>query len=166
MSNVLFKPKPTVDEPETGIVGRKKLAGNLSALLADTTLLFVKTQAVHWNVVGPLFFGLHNLTEEQYRNLFEAIDAIAERIRALGYPAPASVAEMIPLSVISESEAALSAEDMIQALADDHEKISIRLRDIIEHAEQQRDAVTADLLTARLQFHEEAVWMLRAILTR
>lgn len=166
MANPAMTARTTVEDPATGIEGRKNLADNLSGLLADSTILFVKTQAVHWNVVGPLFYGMHNLTEEQYRDLFEAIDVIAERIRALGHPAPCSVAEMIPLSVIQEFDGPATAEDMVETLASDHEKISTRLRDIVGLAEDQKDAATADLLTGRLHFHEKAVWMLRAILTR
>lgn len=165
MTDTFLKAKTTVENPETGIIGRKRLASNLSGLLADTALLTFKTQAVHWNIVGPVFLGLHNLTEIQYRDMFEAVDRIAERIRALGYPAPASAAEMLPLTVIEEISGTPSAEAMIDSLADDHEKISTRLRDIVGAAEEQRDSATADLLTARLHFHEKAVWMLRAVLT-
>lgn len=165
MTDTILKARTTVENPETGIVGRKRLATNLSGLLADTMLLMIKTQAVHWNVVGPMFIGIHNLTETQYRDLFEAIDRLAERIRALGYPAPASAAEMLSVTVIEEMSGTPSAEAMIDSLADDHEKISTRLRDVVGAAEEQRDSATAGLLTARLHFHEQAVWMLRAILT-
>lgn len=166
MSDVTYSARTTVEELDTGIEGRKGLAEKLGCLLADTTLLFVKTQAVHWNVVGPLFYGLHNLTETQYRDMFEAIDDIAERIRALGYPAPRGVSEMIPISVIEELAGECTAEEMVGSLAKDHEAVSTRLHDIVEHAEGQRDAATADLLTQRLRFHEQAVWMLKAIITR
>lgn len=166
MTDTILKARTAVEEPDTGITERQKLAANLSGLLADTTLLFVKTQAVHWNVVGPLFYGLHTLTEKQYRDLFDAMDAIAERIRALGHPAPASVTEMIPQAQVREFDGMPEAETLIGALADDHEKISSRIRSIVGLAEDQRDVATADLLTSRLRMHEEAVWMLRAILTR
>jgi starvation-inducible DNA-binding protein len=114
-------------------------------------------------VVGPLFVSLHQLTEQQYQDLFGAIDDIAERIRALGYPAPTSIAEMLHHSAIVEAHGSkFSAEQMVKALVSDHETVSRRLRDAVEVAEDLRDAATADMLTARLQAHEKAVWMLRA----
>lgn len=164
MTDIVLGARPALSDPQTGIVGRGKLACNLGGLLADTMLLVVKTQAVHWNAVGPLFVGLHDLTGRQYRNMSDALDEVAERIRALGHPVPASVAEMLPLTVVEELAGTASAEDMIASLAADHEKISTRLRDIVSVAEGQRDVATACLLTKRLQFHEQAVWMLRAIL--
>ena len=83
MADSVLKMKTDVENPETGLEHRKRLAGSLAAILADTYLLLVKTQGYHWNVVGPLFVSLHRLTEEQYQNLFEAVDDLAERIRAL-----------------------------------------------------------------------------------
>ncbi len=166
MTNVVLKATADVENPKTGIENRKRLAGNLSALLADTYLLLVKTQGYHWNVVGPLFVSLHGLTEEQYENLFEAADELAERIRALGHPAPTSITEMISLTVISEDTGSASAEDMVSNLARDHEAVVRRLREGVEIAEDLRDMATADLLTERMQFHEQAIWMLRAILAK
>ena len=157
--------KPTVEHPEIDLEQRKRLVANLLGVLADCHVLMVKTQGYHWNVVGPLFVSLHQLTEQQYKDLFGAIDDIAERIRALGYPAPGSVADMIAHSALSEDTGNPTAEQKVQTLIRDHETVARRLRDAVEAADELRDAATADMLTERLQFHEKAIWMLRAILT-
>lgn len=154
--------RPTVENPDTDLEQRKQLAAGLTGMLADAHILLMKTQGVHWNVVGPLFISLHQLTEEQYQDLFGAIDQIAERIRAIGYPAPKSVAEMMTHTAIKEETGNPTAEEMVRALIGDHETVSRRLRDAVEVAEGLRDVATADLLTERLQVHEKAVWMLRA----
>jgi len=165
IANVL-QARPTVDEPDTDLEQRKRLAASLTGMLADAFVLLVKTQGVHWNAVGPLFVSLHQLTEEQYQDLFGAIDEIAERIRALGYPAPTSIAEMMPHSAIGEETRNPTAEQMVEALIRDHETAARRLREAVEMAEDLRDVATADLLTERLQVHEKAVWMLRATIVR
>lgn len=164
MADSVLKMKIGVENPETGLEHRKRLAGSLAAVLADTYLLLVKTQGYHWNVVGPLFVSLHRLTEEQYRNLFEAADDLAERIRALGHPAPSSITEMISLTQIDEDTGKASAEEMVESLVNDHEAIVRRLRETTIAAEELHDAVTAGMLTDRMQFHEQAVWMLRAVI--
>jgi len=164
MSSSVLQMKTDVENPETGLENRKRLAGNLTGLLADTYLLLVKTQGYHWNVVGPLFVSLHRLTEEQYRNLFEAIDDLAERIRALGHPAPSSITEMIALATIAEDTGNASAEEMVANLVADHERIVRRLREAAIMAEEQHDVVTAGMLTDRMEFPEQAVWMLRAVI--
>lgn len=155
--------RPTAENPDTDLEQRKQLAAGLTGMLADAHILLVKTQGVHWNVVGPLFISLHQLTEEQYQDLFGAIDQIAERIRAIGYPAPKSVADMMTHTAIKEETGNPTAEEMVRALIGDHETVSRRLRDAVEVAEGLRDVATADLLTERLQVHEKAIWMLRAI---
>jgi starvation-inducible DNA-binding protein len=164
MTNSVLKMKTDVENPETGLEHRKRLAGNLSALLADTYLLLVKTQGYHWNVVGPLFVSLHRLTEEQYQDLFEVIDNLAERIRALGHPAPSSISEMIALTQIEEDSGNASAEQMVESLVRDHEAVVRRLREATIAAEELHDVATAGMLTDRIQFHEQAVWMLRAVI--
>ncbi len=163
MTVSVLNARPTVDNPDTDLDQRKQLAASLTGMLADAQTLLVKTQGVHWNVVGPLFISLHQLTEEQYNDLFSAIDQIAERIRALGYPAPKSIADMIPHSAIGEETGNPTTEEMVAALVRDNETVARRLRDAVETAEGLRDVATADLLTERLQVHEKAVWMLRAI---
>jgi starvation-inducible DNA-binding protein len=163
MTNSALKMKADVEHPETGLEHRKRLANNLCGLLADTYLLLVKTQGYHWNVVGPLFVSLHRLTEEQYQNLFEAVDDLAERVRALGFPAPSSITEMIALAEIGEDTGNPTAEQMVENLVSDHEAIVRRLREAAVAAEKLHDVVTAGMLTDRMHFHEKAVWMLRAV---
>jgi len=164
MSSSVLSMKADVENPETGLENRKRLAGNLTGVLADTYLLMVKTQGYHWNVVGPLFISLHRLTEEQYQNLFAAVDGLAERIRALGHPAPSSITEMIALAEIAEDTGNASAEEMVDTLVADHQRLVRRLREATILADEQHDAVTAGLLTDRMAFHEQAVWMLRAVI--
>lgn len=164
MTASVLHARPGVDHPDTDLEQRKRLAASLTGMLADAFMLLVKTQGFHWNVVGPLFVSLHELTEQQYRDLFAAIDEIAERIRALGYPAPTSITDLMPHSAIAETHGSnFSAEQMVKTLISDHETVSRRLREAVEVAEDLRDAATADMLTERLQVHEKAIWMLRAI---
>lgn len=164
MSNVLHA-RTDVVKVETGLSAddRRNLTTHLSAILADTMFLTIKSQVYHWNVVGPLFKPIHELTEEHYRNLFEASDVIAERIRALGHPAPMSVTDLIPKTNVEEETAPRSAKEMVNQLISDHEEMVRRIRSSAESAEEQKDFVTHDLLTSRLDFHEKAIWMLRAI---
>jgi starvation-inducible DNA-binding protein len=161
----LMQSKASVDDVYTGIKrqDRKKLVHGLSRVLAETYVLYVKTQGFHWNVVGPLFYGLHKLTEEQYRNLAAAVDEIAERIRALGHPAPASFAEFTALSSISEMKDLQSADAAVRELAHDHEQIARTLRETAEIADEFKDKASADMLTGRLKAHEHMAWMLRSL---
>jgi starvation-inducible DNA-binding protein len=161
----LMQSKAGVDDVYTGIKrqDRKKLVHGLSRVLAETYVLYVKTQGFHWNVVGPLFYGLHKLTEEQYRNLAAAVDEIAERIRALGHPAPASFAEFTALSSISEMKDLQSADAAVRELAHDHEQIARTLRETAEIADEFKDKASADMLTGRLKAHEHMAWMLRSL---
>jgi len=165
MPTTVLDARPTVEHPETDLEQRKRLVANLLGVLADSYLLLVKTQGYHWNVVGPLFVSLHQLTEQQYKDMFSAIDDVAERIRALGYPAPASIADLITHTALSEETGHPTAEQKVQTLVRDHETIVRRLRDAVEAADELRDAATADILTERLHFHEKAIWMLRAVVT-
>ncbi len=153
---------PKTDRVKTGVKDPKALAAGLTKAVADTYRLVFKTHAYHWNVEGPLFFSIHHLTEAQYKDMFDAADAVAERIRALGQLAPASMAEVMKLSVIKDMDALPSAIDMVEDLASDHERVARRYHDLVELAEDHRDPVTADLATARSAFHEQAAWMLRA----
>ena len=166
-SATLLKPRPKTQPVDNGIDDqpRVELARALSRALADSYLLSLKTQYCHWNVVGPLFYSLHQLTEHQYEDLFSAIDTLAERIRALGAVAPGSFEAFNKLSNIKEFIDRPSAEDMVRELADDHETCARRMRLIVDAAEAAGDVKTADLLTERIGQHEENVWMLRAILT-
>jgi starvation-inducible DNA-binding protein len=155
-----------VENPDLGIDDRKRLADSLAKIVADTYVLLVKTQGYHWNVVGPLFVSLHKLTEEQYEDLFEAGDELAERIRALGYPAPCSLREMIKASRVSEARGNPTAEEIVENLVADHETVVRHLREITDLAEELHDQGTADMLTDRMKSHEKAIWMLRAIVAR
>lgn len=166
MSSQAFQAKTHVENVKTGIHNsdRKAVADAVARALADTYALYLKTQGFHWNVVGALFFGLHKLTEAQYEELGNAIDGIAERIRALGYPAPASFGQFSKLTQIKDADGTQSGEIMIGALIEDHEAVARSFRETIELADSVNDAVTTDLLTTRLHEHEKAVWMLRALL--
>lgn len=165
MTVEVFGMKADVENPKTGLDDKYQLAANMSACLADSYLLMVKTQGYHWNVVGPLFHSIHTLTEEHYRDLFEAIDDLGERIRALGYPAPSSITEMVAITGLQEDTEHATTDLMITNLLNDHEIVARRFRACVERAEAAKDVVTADLLTARIAFHEKAIWMFRALLT-
>lgn len=156
--------EPARSTLDTGIdtKDRSAVASDLKKVLADTYTLLVKTHVYHWNVVGPLFIPVHELTEEHYKDLFEAVDVIAERIRALGHRAPLSLSELLQKTALEEETTDRSAEDMVGHLIEDHERLVKRLRDAGISADEVDDLVTADLLTERLAFHEKAIWMLRA----
>lgn len=143
---------------------RKEIADGLAHFLADTYTLYLKTHNYHWNVTGPMFNTLHLMFETQYTELALAVDLIAERIRALGYPAPGSYAQYAKLSVIKESETVPAAEDMIADLVKGQEAVVRTARGVFPTAEKAADQATADLLTQRMQVHEKAAWMLRAML--
>ncbi len=148
---------------KSGVRDVAPVTDGLADVLADTYRLTFKTHAYHWNVEGPLFYSIHNLTEEQYNNMFEAADELAERIRSLGKMAPMSMAEIMERSVIEDKSDLPSAGEMCEDLAADHERIAHRLHALVELTESRRDVVTEDLATERSAFHEQAAWMLRAI---
>jgi starvation-inducible DNA-binding protein len=154
---------PERETPKLGIDERRKVAHALTGALADSYVLMVKTQGYHWNVGGPMFLPIHELTQKHYEDLFEAIDTIAERVRALGEIAPVSFTDMIAQASISEEEHQRSAGTMVEQLVADHEKLTRRMRDLAELAAEHRDGATEDLANSRMAFHEEAIWMLRAI---
>ena len=135
----------------------------LSRALADSYVLSLKTQGVHWNVTGPLFHSLHTLTETQYAELALAVDAIAERIRALGAAAPATWPAFAVLSALSDEGGADGAEALARQLAEDHATTAGRMREAVELADEAGDTATADLLTQRIAGHDKAAWMLRAL---
>lgn len=164
MNNAIFKARTDIESPDTGIEAHRRLSMLLSACLADTYLLMVKTQGYHWNAVGPLFHSIHQLTEDHYTDLFAAVDELGERIRALGYPAPTSITQLISMSEIEEDIGNPTTREMLQTLCSDHEIIVRRVRNAISPAEDANDHVTADLLIKRIAFHEKAIWMLRSLL--
>jgi starvation-inducible DNA-binding protein len=143
---------------------RKKLAEGLSRLLADTYTLYLKTHYFHWNVTGPHFNSLHTMFETQYTELAVAVDDIAERIRAIGFPAPGSYKEFLKLTSIPESEGVPDALAMVQQLVEGQEAVIRTAREFFPVTEAARDEPTADLLTQRMQIHEKTAWMLRSIL--
>ena len=143
---------------------RKAIADGLSHLLADTYTLYLKTHNYHWNVTGRMFNTLHLMFETQYNELALAVDLIAERIRALGYPAPGSYAQYAKLSVIKETDGVPAAEEMIADLVKGQEAVVRTARRILPIAEKANDQPTMDLLTQRMNVHEKTAWMLRALL--
>lgn len=154
---------PETNAVETGVRDTEAIADSLCDVLADTYRLIFKTHAYHWNVEGPLFYSVHNLTEEQYGDMFEAADELAERIRAVGHIAPHRMKTIMDTSVVSDPEALPSAGDMCEDLASDHERIAHRFHALVDLAGGHDDPVTDDLATARSAFHEKAAWMLRAL---
>ncbi len=143
---------------------RKKIAEGLSRLLADTYTLYLKTHNFHWNVTGPMFNTLHLMFEGQYNELALAVDSIAERIRALGFPAPGTYREFSKLSSIPEADGVPSAEDMIRQLVEGHEAVTRTARATFPETDAAADEPSADLLTQRMQTHEKTAWMLRSLL--
>ena len=141
---------------------RRAIAGGLSKLLADTYTLYLKTHNFHWNVTGPQFNSLHLMFEGQYTELALAVDLIAERIRALGEPAPGSYSAYAKLSSIKEAEGLPAAEEMVRILAEDQLAVVRTARSVFPLADAANDEPTADLLTQRMQVHEKTAWMLRA----
>ncbi len=143
---------------------RHAIADGLSHLLADTYTLYLKTHNFHWNVTGPMFQALHTMFEQQYTELAVAVDDIAERIRSLGFPAPATYSEYAELSSIKETAGVPDAEDMIRLLVEGNESVVRTARAAFPVAEKAGDESTADLLTERMRLHEKTAWMLRSLL--
>ncbi|HPI39854.1 MAG TPA: Dps family protein [Pseudobdellovibrionaceae bacterium] len=143
---------------------RQKLAEGLSKLLADSYTLYLKTHNFHWNVKGPMFQTLHLMFETQYNELALAVDSIAERIRALGYPAPGTYHEFAKLTSIKEPTGVPVARDMIQQLVEGQEAVVRTARSILPQVESSGDEVTAGLLADRMEIHEKTAWMLRSLL--
>ena len=143
---------------------RKNIAQGLNRLLADSYTLYLMTHNFHWNVKGPMFNTLHLMFEGQYNELALAVDTIAERIRALGYPAPGTYSEFVNLSSIKEVKGQPKAEDMIRHLVAGQEAVTRTARSLFPIVEAASDEPTADLLTQRMQLHEKTAWMLRSLL--
>ncbi|WP_304528515.1 Dps family protein [Pollutimonas nitritireducens] len=143
---------------------RSVVAGELSKMLADSYTLYLMTHNFHWNVTGPLFNTLHTMFMTQYTEEWQALDAIAERIRALGHYAPGTYAQYAELSSISEPSNVPSAEEMIHLLVRGNEAVAKTARAAFKKADNADDQPTADLLTQRLDIHEKNAWMLRSLL--
>jgi starvation-inducible DNA-binding protein len=163
MSKKVSPPEPRIDigiEPRD----RKRIADGLSRVLADTYTLYLATHNFHWNVKGPMFNSLHDMFMLQYTELWNAVDSIAERIRALGFPAPGTYREFAKLTSIDEPHGVPSAEEMVAILVRGHEAVARTARGMFAVAEAANDQPTADLLTQRLNLHEKTAWMLRSVL--
>ena len=144
---------------------RKKIADGLSHLLADSYTLYLKTHNYHWNVTGPMFQTLHLMFEAQYTELALAVDLIAERIRALGFPSPGSYHEFAKLTSIKEESGSVpNANEMIKRLVEGQETVTRTARSLFPIVDKASDEPTADLLTQRMQLHEKNAWMLRSLL--
>lgn len=156
-------PKPIID---IGLSAedREKIVQGLSGLLADSYTLYLMTHNFHWNVTGPQFNGLHQMFMTQYTEQWNALDMIAERIRALGYPAPGTYKEFAKLASIKEVEGVPKANDMIRHLVAAQEATARTARKLFPLVSAADDQPTADLLTQRLEVHEKTAWMLRSLL--
>ena len=143
---------------------RRKIADGLSRLLADNYSLYLKTHNFHWNVTGPMFQTLHMMFMEQYNELWIALDEIAERIRALGFPAPGTNSEFARLTSIKETAGVPEAREMVRLLVQGHEAVARTARKSFAAVEKANDQPSMDLLTQRLQVHEKTAWMLRSLL--
>jgi starvation-inducible DNA-binding protein len=143
---------------------REAITEGLSRLLADSYTLYLKTHNYHWNVTGPMFQTLHLMFETQYDELALAVDLIAERIRSLGAPAPATYREFMALTSVTEDDDRPDATEMIRRLVKGQETVARTARSVFPAVEKARDEPTADLLTQRMQVHEKTAWMLRSLL--
>lgn len=151
---------------DTGLKSKEReaVARELSKVLADSYALYLKTHGYHWNVRGPEFFSLHNLLEEQYREVWAALDEIAERIRALGELAPQSASAFANLTSIKDGDPEKDASEMLKELIKDNGVVLATARAALDAADAAGDEASVDLMTERLTAHEKAAWMLRASL--
>jgi starvation-inducible DNA-binding protein len=155
-------------EINTGIPAEQRgaIVQGLSRLLADTYVLYLKTHGFHWNVEGPMFQTLHQMFMDQYTEIWNAIDLIAERIRALGEYAPGTYSEYARLTRIKETEGVPRAEEMVRLLIEGQEAVVRTAREALGVADEANDQPTLDLLTQRMQVHEKNAWMLRSLLKK
>jgi starvation-inducible DNA-binding protein len=142
--------------------GVKAVVQSLSAALADTYVLYVKTQNFHWNLIDPRFYSLHKMMQEQYEALALAVDEIAERIRMLGEIAPGSMQEFLKLTSLKECVRKLNCDEMLKELLHDNETIVRNLRNHIHQALEMKDDGSADMMIEFLRYHEKTSWMLRS----
>ena len=143
---------------------RKQITDGLSHLLADSYVLYLMTHNFHWNVTGPMFRTLHLMFMEQYTEQWNALDQIAERIRSLGHPAPATYKAIVKLATIQEVDGVPKAVEMISLLVSAQEQTAKTARGLFALVEEANDQPTADLITQRLEVHEKTGWMLRSLL--
>ncbi len=143
---------------------REQIATALSKVQADTYTLYLKTHNYHWNVTGPMFQTLHLMFEQQYNELWIAVDLVAERIRALGFPAPGTYKQFVALTSIKDDDTVPKATDMIRSLVEGHETVARTSREAFKRADEVHDQPTCDMLTQRMNVHEKTAWMLRSLL--
>ena len=162
----MAKKTPATRSINSGISAaeRAKIAQGLSALLADSYTLYLMTHNFHWNVTGPHFNSLHLMFMAQYTEQWNALDVIAERIRALGHPAPGTYKEFVELASIKEVDGVPQAMKMVRHLVEAQEATARTARNLFPLVEKAHDQPTADLLTQRLEVHEKTAWMLRSLL--
>lgn len=158
------KAKPMTMDIGISEADRKKIAAGLSALLADSYTLYLMTHNFHWNVTGPQFNSLHLMFMGQYTEQWNALDIIAERIRALGFPAPGTYKEFVKLASIQEVDGVPKATDMIRHLVTAQEATARTARKLFPVVDKANDQPTADVLTQRIDVHEKTAWMLRSLL--
>ena len=160
------KSNPSQPGIDNGITeaNRKKIAEGLSALLADSYTLYLMTHNFHWNVTGPQFNSLHTMFMGQYTEQWNALDIIAERIRALGFPAPGTYKEFVRLASIKEVDGVPKANDMVRHLVAAQEATARTARKLFPVVDAANDQPTADVLTQRIDVHEKTAWMLRSLL--
>ena len=168
MTQTVLKNEVTELSPDKGMRTEKRraVADSLGNALADAFRLYFNVQTLHWNVEGPMFYSLHKLTEEQYAELNESVDTIAERIRALGLPALQTMSEFSDRTEIDDLPTSGDLKGRIARLVTDYETAGLRLQKIIRMAEEAGDIKTADLLTEQLGRYEENAWMLRATIAQ
>jgi starvation-inducible DNA-binding protein len=158
------KPSPAAIDIGITEANRKKIAQGLSVLLADSYTLYLMTHNFHWNVTGPQFNSLHAMFMQQYTEQWTALDLIAERIRALGFPAPGTYKEFTKLASIKEVEGVPKANDMVRHLVAAQEATARTARKMFPVVDAANDQPTADVLTQRIDVHEKTAWMLRSLL--
>lgn len=149
---------------EVSPADKKAVVKTLSLLLADSYTLYLKTQNFHWNVKGAMFQPLHQMFEDQYKDLAEAVDLIAERIRVFDEYTPATFADFARQTSIKEPTGPTKAPDMIRQLLKDHETLAQTVAKTFAAAEKADDQATMDLLNDRQRVHEKTAWMLRSFL--
>ncbi len=141
---------------------REDLIAQLEVLLADTYAIYLKTQNYHWHVTGPQFKAFHQLFEEHYMELADAVDTVAEQIRVMNHPAPATFKDFERLKTIKDGDSSASANQMVSELAEDHKTLVKDLNRALKLAEEIHDEGAANVLSDRVSAHEKAAWMLRA----
>jgi len=134
----------------------------LSVFLADSYVLLAKTQACHWNATGPDFFALHQLTENQYDEIFAAIDTLAERIRALSVRAPGGLGEILSMATLKDGTGAMTTQQAAELLAEANRAMALHANEVAARAEEAEDPGTHDLLVGRGLAHDKAAWLLRS----